>query len=96
MVNAVRGARVQESWTGKDWLRRQMAVELYGRLADMASSFDAWWQRLGSATIFEAAWEMVVQADLIRNKPASGRHIDLHVAELLAGKLAPPDSGSEE
>ena len=38
-------------------------VERYGRLAEIGRSFDvAYWQRLGPAAIFEAAWELVVQA----------------------------------
>jgi len=36
-------------------------MERYGRLAEMDRSFDrAYWQRLGPAAIFEAAWQMVV------------------------------------
>jgi hypothetical protein len=38
-------------------------MERYGRLADMDRSFDiAYWQRLGAKAIFEAAWQMVVDA----------------------------------
>ena len=38
-------------------------IERYGRLAEMNRSFDvAYWQRLGSAAIFEAAWQIVIQA----------------------------------
>jgi hypothetical protein len=38
-------------------------MERYGRLADMDRSFDiAYWQRLGPAAIFEAAWQMVLWA----------------------------------
>jgi hypothetical protein len=38
-------------------------MERYGRLPDMDRSFDiAYWQRLGPAAIFEAAWQMVVDA----------------------------------
>jgi hypothetical protein len=38
-------------------------TERYGRLPDMDRSFDiAYWQRLGPAAIFEAAWQMVVDA----------------------------------
>jgi hypothetical protein len=38
-------------------------MERYGRMTDMDRSFDiAYWQRLGPAAIFDAAWQMVVQA----------------------------------
>lgn len=38
-------------------------MERYGRLSDMDRSFDkAYWQRLGPAAIFEAAWQMIVEA----------------------------------
>ena len=34
-------------------------MERYGRLPDMDRSFDIeYWQRLGPAAIFEAAWRM--------------------------------------
>lgn len=36
-------------------------MERYGRIEEMDRSFDiAFWQRLGPAAIFEAAWQMVV------------------------------------
>lgn len=42
-------------------------MERYGRLPDMDRSFDiAYWQRLGPAAIFEAAWQMVVDAHAFR------------------------------
>ena len=38
-------------------------MERYGRLAEMDRSFDiAYWQRLGPTAIFDAAWQMVVDA----------------------------------
>src|ERR1700719_733479 len=38
-------------------------MERYGRLPEMDRSFDiAYWQRLGPSAIFEAAWQMVVDA----------------------------------
>ena len=38
-------------------------MERYGRLSEMDRSFDIlYWQRLGPAAIFEAAWQMVVDA----------------------------------
>jgi hypothetical protein len=38
-------------------------MERYGRLPDMDRSFDiGYWQRLGPAAIFEAAWQMAVAA----------------------------------
>jgi hypothetical protein len=38
-------------------------MERYDRLADLDRSFDiAYWQRLGPAAIFEAAWQMAVHA----------------------------------
>ena len=38
-------------------------VERYGRLPEMDRSFDiAYWQRQGPEAIFEAAWELVVEA----------------------------------
>ena len=42
-------------------------MERYGRLAEMDRSFDiAYWQRLGAHAIFEAAWQMVVDAHIHR------------------------------
>ena len=42
---------------------RPFTMERYGRIAEMDRSFDiAYWQRLGPAAIFEAAWQMVVEA----------------------------------
>jgi hypothetical protein len=43
---------------------------------------DAWANRNESELGAERAW-FISRADLIRNKRASGRHIDLHDAELL-------------
>jgi hypothetical protein len=44
-----------------------MVTERYGKLSEMDRSFDiAYWQRLGPAAIFEAAWQMVVDAHLRR------------------------------
>lgn len=44
-------------------------AERYGLIADMDRSFDvAYWQRLGPNAIFEAAWELVVQAHRARNR----------------------------
>lgn len=38
-------------------------MERYGRLAEMDRSFDiAYWQHLGPAAIFQAAWQLVVDA----------------------------------
>lgn len=38
-------------------------MERYGRIEEMDRSFDiAYWQRLGPDAIFEAAWQMVVDA----------------------------------
>ena len=38
-------------------------MERYGRLSELDRKFDiAYWQRLGPAAIFEAAWQMVVDA----------------------------------
>jgi hypothetical protein len=40
-------------------------MERYGRLAEMNRDFEfdiAYWQRLGPAEIFEAAWQVVVDA----------------------------------
>lgn len=43
-------------------------MERYGRLKDMDRSFDVeYWQRLGPAAIFEAAWQMVV--DVYSRRP---------------------------
>ena len=42
-------------------------MERYGPLQEMDRSFDiAYWQRLGPAAIFEAAWQMVVDAHPLR------------------------------
>lgn len=46
---------------------RPFVMEKYGRLKDMDRSFDiAYWQRLGPEAIFEAAWQMVVDAEKFR------------------------------
>ena len=46
-------------------------MERYGRLAEMDRSFDiAYWQRLGPTAIFDAAWQMVVDA---HSKTPTGR-----------------------
>ena len=38
-------------------------MERHGRMRDLDRKFDiAYWQRLGPAAIFEAAWQMVVDA----------------------------------
>ena len=38
-------------------------MERYGRLKEMDRRFDVeYWQRLGPEAIFEAAWQMVVDA----------------------------------
>jgi len=38
-------------------------MERYGRLSEMDRSFDIeYWQRLGTEAIFEAAWQMAVDA----------------------------------
>jgi hypothetical protein len=48
-------------------------------------SFDeAWADRKESTLEGQRAW-YISRSDLIRNKRASGRHIDLHDAELLEG-----------
>jgi hypothetical protein len=40
-------------------------MERYGQLAEMDRSFDVdYWQRLGPRAIFDAAWQMVVEAHL--------------------------------
>jgi hypothetical protein len=40
-----------------------IAVERYGPLHEMDRSFDvAYWQRQGPEAIFEAAWQLVVEA----------------------------------
>jgi hypothetical protein len=44
---------------------------------------DAWPHRVSSELGGEAAW-FTGRSDLLKNKLASGRHIDLHDAELLA------------
>jgi hypothetical protein len=43
---------------------------------------DAWPNRNQSAISGQKVW-FIGRADLLRNKRASGRHIDLHDAELL-------------
>jgi hypothetical protein len=38
-------------------------MERYGRISEMDRSFDIeYWQRLGAEAIFEAAWQMAVEA----------------------------------
>ncbi len=44
---------------------------------------EAWPNRNRAEFGTETAW-FIGRADLVRNKRASGRHIDLHDAELLA------------
>jgi hypothetical protein len=47
----------------EDTMQELSTVERYGRLKDMDRSFDiAYWQRLGPEAIFEAAWQLVVEA----------------------------------
>jgi len=44
-------------------IQPEFAMERFGRLSEMDRSFDvAYWQRLGPKAIFEAAWQMVVDA----------------------------------
>jgi hypothetical protein len=39
-------------------------MERFGKLQEMDRSFDiAYWQRLGSKAIFDAAWQMVVDVE---------------------------------
>ena len=39
----------------------RFVMERYGRLSELDRKFDIeYWQRLGPAAIFEAAWQMVV------------------------------------
>ena len=45
----------------------------------------AWNNRQQAALGSQQAW-FICRADLIRNKRASGRHIDLHDADLLSGR----------
>jgi hypothetical protein len=43
--------------------RPVFVMERYGRVSGMDRSFDIeYWQRLGVAAIFEAAWQMAVDA----------------------------------
>ena len=43
--------------------RPPFIMERYGRIQEMDRSFDiAYWQRVGPAAIFEAAWQMVEDA----------------------------------
>jgi hypothetical protein len=51
-------------------------MERYGPLRDMDRSFDiAYWQRLGAAAIFEAAWQMVV--DVHSRRPGGSDELRL-------------------
>jgi hypothetical protein len=51
-------------------------MERHGRLADMDRSFDiAYWQRLGPAAIFEAAWQLIVDAQ--SRKPGANDELRL-------------------
>jgi len=46
-----------------DQAKPAFTMERYGRMSEMDRSFDIeYWQRLGPAAIFEAAWQMVVDA----------------------------------
>lgn len=55
-------------------------MERHGRLADMDRSFDiAYWQRLGPAAIFEAAWQLVVDAQVSGLRSMYGRRASIEV-----------------
>lgn len=42
----------------------EFTMERFGKLREMDRSFDVtYWQRLGPKAIFEAAWQMVVDAE---------------------------------
>ncbi len=52
-------------------------MERYGKLGDMDRSFDIeYWQRLGPEAIFEAAWEMVVDAEKRKGHAAGELRLD--------------------
>lgn len=51
---------------------------------DAVKFADAWPRREQSLLGAQPAW-FISRADLLKNKRASGRHIDLHDADLLAG-----------
>lgn len=61
-------------------------TERYGRLADMDRSFDIAYWRLGPAAIFEAAWQLVVDAHMRRPGGADDLRIQRTVAHYYRGQ----------
>jgi len=58
-------------------------MERKGKLEDLDRSFDIqYWQRLGSAAIFSAAWEMVVQAWQLKGRSVSELRLQRTVERL--------------
>jgi hypothetical protein len=56
-------ASPEQNQPEQDQPELSMVVERYGRISEMDRSFDvAYWQRQGPAAIFEAAWQLVVEA----------------------------------
>ena len=56
---------------------RAFVMERYGRLRDMDRSFDIeYWQRQGSRAIFEAAWDMVIDAEKRKGRTAGELRLD--------------------
>jgi len=57
------GATFKQGQAEEQNLRPPFVMERYGRLSEMDRSFDIeYWQRLGPQAIFEAAWQMAVDA----------------------------------
>lgn len=49
-------------------------MERFGKLHETDRSFDiAYWQKQGSAAIFAAAWDMVVEAHRLKGEPIDER-----------------------
>ncbi|MCP5115655.1 MAG: hypothetical protein GY953_32920 [bacterium] len=56
---------------------RPFVMERYGKLGDGDRSFDIeYWQRQGPQAIFEAAWEMVVDAEKRKGRAAGELLLD--------------------
>ena len=52
----------EEQGTGSVGASADFVMERFGKIQDADRSFDiAYWQRLGDAAIFRAAWELVEQ-----------------------------------
>jgi hypothetical protein len=71
---------MQETRTGNVWERK-------GRLAEMDRSFDRrFWQAQGPEAIFEAAWEMICQAWLLKGNNLAELEFQRTIEHIQRGK----------